>query len=304
MINRFEYEGITWVDIENPTPEEIGDIGQEFSLGPLLTHELLAPTLKPRVDIYPDSVYTLLHFPARRHTRDTKTVHEVDFVIGEKFIITVHYDTVDALVDFSRSFEAAMLLKRKSGKLHSGHIFFEIVERLYREVEYELDAVEDSITTIENAIFSHHEREMVVAISNVSRELIDQKRTLSMHTNVLSSLEQVGISLFGEEFGTYLRGISAFHFRAHQRALSLMDTINELRSTNDSLLTTRQNEITKNLTIMAFVTFPLSLIAAIFGMNTENAPIVGDPNGFWIIVSSMVFLMSLFFLYFKTKRWF
>lgn len=304
MVNRYEYEGTVWVDIENPTPEEITDIGQEFSLGPLLTHELLAPTIKPRVDLYPESVYTLLHFPSRRHTRGAKPVQEVDFVIGKHFVITVHYDTVDALVDFARSFEAAALLNRGTGKLHSGHILFEIAERLYREVEYELDAIEDSITKIENAIFSGRERDMVASISHVSRELIDQKRALSMHTEILSSLEQACISLFGEDFGNYLRGISAFHFRAHQRALSLMDTVGELRSTNDSLLTTRQNEITKNLTMLAFVTFPLSLIAAILGLDAPNTPLIHLPQGFWIILGGMSFLAGLFFIYFKIKRWF
>ncbi|MES2014207.1 MAG: CorA family divalent cation transporter [Patescibacteria group bacterium] len=304
MINRYEYEGIVWIDIENPTADEIGEVAQEFNLGPLLSQELLAPTLKPRVDLYPEIVYALLHFPARRHTHNARATQEVDFVIGKHFVITVHYDTVDALIDFARSFEAAMLLKRSVGKFHSGHILFELTQRLYQEVEYELDSLEDSIGAIENAIFSGHEKDMVLAISRISRELIDQKRTLSMHTEVLAALEHAGVSLFGDNFANYLRGISAFHYRTHQRALSLMDTITELRNTNDSLLTTRQNEITKNLTIMAFITFPLSLIAALFGMNTENTPVANTPNGFWVITGSMLVITALFFLYFKIKKWF
>jgi magnesium transporter len=304
MVNRYEYEGVTWVDIENPTPEEINAVGEEFKMGPLLTHELLAPTLKPRVDLYPDSVYTLLHFPAGRHTRGTHPSQEVDFVIGKNFLITVHYDTVDALVDFARSFEAAMLLKHGVGKFHSGHLLFELAQRLYQEVEYELDSIEDTIEAIEDDIFSGHERNMVIAISRVSRELIDQKRILSMHTEILASLEHAGVSLFGENFSKYLRGVSAFHYRTHQRALALFDTVTELRSTNDSLLTTKQNEITKNLTIMAFVTFPLSLIASLFGMNTLDTPIASSTHGFWIIIGFMTVLACFFFFYFKIKKWF
>lgn len=304
MINRYEYEGIIWIDIENPTADEITEVGQEFKLGPLLRQELLAPTLKARVDTYPDVVYTLLHFPARRHTHNARESQEVDFVIGKHFVITVHYDTVDALVDFARSFEAAMLLKRTMGKFHSGHVLLELAQRLYQEVEYELDSLEDSITAIETAIFSGHEKDMVLAISRVTRELIDQKRTLSMHVEVLASLEQATATLFGEQFIEYLRGVSAFHYRAHQRALAMMDTVNELRKTNDSLLTTRQNEITKNLTIMAFITFPLSLVAGVFGMNTAQTPIVDSPNGFWVIIAVMTILTALFFIYFKFKKWF
>ncbi|MES2135230.1 MAG: CorA family divalent cation transporter [Patescibacteria group bacterium] len=304
MINRYEYEGIIWIDIENPTAEEITEVGQEFNLGALLRQELLAPTVKARVDLYPEVVYALLHFPARRHTHNKRESQEVDFVIGKHFVITVHYETVDALVDFSRSFEAAMLLKRNSGKFHSGHILFELAQRLYQEVEYELDSLEDSIATIETAIFSGHERDMVFAISRASRELIDQRRTLSMHVEVLASLEHATVSLFGEQFANYLRGVTTFHYRAHQRALAMMDTVTDLRKTNDSLLTTRQNEITKNLTVMAFITFPLSVVAAVFGMNTDNTPIVSSPYGFWMIVGAMTVLTIAFFIYFKIKKWF
>ena len=59
----------------------------------------------------------------------------------------------------------------------------------------------------------------------------------------------------------------------------------------------------KILTIMAFVTFPLSLIAAIFGMNTVYIPIIGTPGDFWIVMGIMGFATFLMFLYFKRKKW-
>ena len=168
----------------------------------------------------------------------------------------------------------------------------------------EFEGIKDTIESIERAIFSGKEREMVVGISNVNRELLVHKRTLATHQDAFDSLEHAGVTIFGETFRNYLRGISAFHFRAYSRALGYMDTVNELRNTNDSLLSARQNEVMKNLTIMAFVTFPLSLIAALFGMNTKDTPILGIPGDFWIIVGAMVLLMLIFFSYFKARNWF
>ncbi len=304
MVERYEQQGVVWIDAENPTPEEIETIAQEFNLAPLLSQELLAPTLKPRVDLYPDLAFFVLHFPASRHTHGSASAQEVDIVLGKGFMVSVHYDTIAAIYDLSRSFEAAMLLHKNSGKFHSGHVLFELAQRLYQEVEYELDAIEDSISVIESAIFSGRERDMVAAISGVSRELLNQKRSLATHADILGLLEQSGPALFGETFKTYLRGVSAFHFRAQNRVLALTDTVVELRKTNDSLLNAHQNEIMKNLTIMAFVTYPLTLVAGLFGMNTTYTPIVGLPNGFWIISALMVVLGVVFFLYFKLKRWF
>ncbi len=54
---------------------------------------------------------------------------------------------------------------------------------------------------------------------------------------------------------------------------------------------------------MAFVTFPLSLFASIFGMNTVATPILGHRLDFWIIVGFMLSAAVVFFSYFKYKKW-
>jgi magnesium transporter len=305
MITRYEHDGISWVDLENPTTEEVSEVAQEFSLGNLLPQDLLTPTDRQRVDLYPSFAYAVLHFPALRHTRGIHETQEVDFVIGKDFIITAHYDTVPAVYDFSRAFEAETLMRRATlGSFRSGHVLLELAERLYRSVEDELLALEDSIRVIERKIFSGHEKEMVVAISEASRELLNQKRALAAHEGVLSALEQTTIMSLGEEYGNYLRGVKSFHARVFAHATALADIITELRNTNMALLFTRQNEVMKNLTIMAFITFPLTLIAALFGMNTANTPLVGYPNDFWIIFTAMAILTAVFFTYFKLNRWF
>lgn len=304
MIQRFEHQGIVWIDLESPTPEEIDEVVLEFNLGGILSQDLLSPTLKPRADLYPRFSYAVLHFPALRATGGAERTQEVDFVIGEKFIITVHYDVVPALYDFARAFEAETLLRHAGAPgFQSGHILLEIAERLYQGVENELESLEDKIKSIEHEIFHGNEKKMVLALSATARELLNQKRTLSAHKDVLDSLEQITVMTFGESYGNYLRGVKSFHARVYTHALSLTDIITELRETNVALLSTRQNEIMKNLTIMTFATAPLSLTVGIFGMSSPYLPFVNQPNGFWIIIGLMATLALCLFTYFKIKRW-
>lgn len=305
MITRYEHRGVQWVDLENPTPEEIGLVTQEFGLSSAVALDLLSPSAKARVDLYPNLAYAVLYFPSVRHSRGATQNYEVDFIIGDSFLITAHYDTVPAVYEFTRSFEEDALLKRegKSG-FKSGALLLELTEHLYNSVEHELEALEDSIASIEQGIFSGHEKEMVILISRASRELLNQKRSLSNHAAVLDTLEQISITTFGEAYGNYVRGIKLFHSRVLAHALSLTETVAELRETNMALLSTRQNEVMKTLTIMTFVTAPLAVIASVFGMNTVHTPLLGSPDDFWYIVGGMITLALLFFLYFKVKRWF
>ncbi|MCK5592403.1 MAG: hypothetical protein KAI72_10650 [Candidatus Pacebacteria bacterium] len=54
---------------------------------------------------------------------------------------------------------------------------------------------------------------------------------------------------------------------------------------------------------MAFITFPLTLIAGIFGMNAEYMPFVGQDQDFFIILGLMVVTVFIMFTYFKFKKW-
>lgn len=304
MITRFDHRGVQWIDVERPTIEEIEGLVDEFGLGPFVEQELLSPTAKPRIDLFPSFLYLVLHFPAFRDTHGELATHEVDLIIAKDAVITVHYESVAAILDFSRSFETSMLLKRSNVALHSGHILFELSTRLYKSVEDELDSVEDSVADIEKEIFNNREKEMVKPISLLTREVLNHKRIISGQDEVLREFETAGTALFGESFKGYISSMSALQFRVSGRVQMLLDTLAALRDTNNALLSTRQNEITKNLTIMASVMLPLSLVASIFGMNTQHNPIVGSQFDFWTIIVLMAVMGVLTIVYFKVKNWF
>jgi magnesium transporter len=303
MIRRFAHQGVQWIDLECPTVDEVAEIANEFSIGVNLVYELVTPTEKPRVDVYPDSVYAVFHFPSIRRTHARDETEEIDVILGRTYLITAHYRPVEAIDDFARSFEVAELLKR-GPDVSSGYLLFELAGHLYRESESELDVLEEVIGEIEQTIFAGHERQMVTTISKAGRELLVHKRILGNHTETLEALQGASVTLFGEQMRNYFHGVAALHYRAYTRAVSMADIVAELRETNMALLSTRQNEIMKNLTIITSVMLPLTLVANIFSMNTKILPIVGSPHDFWIIVAIMAVVTAIFGLYFRAKKWF
>lgn len=304
MIARYRHKNLTWVDLESPTQEEALLIMEEFDINPIVTEELLLPTLKPKVDFHREYIYLILHFPALRHThKNEQSNQEVDFIIGKNFLITTRYDTIDPLHKFSKVFEVNSILDKSDIGDHAGYLFFYMIKKLYKALDHELDVIRDGLETIEKGIFDGDEKNMVIEISKTSRDLLNFKQATTPHRDVLDSFEEAGKQFFGPGFVYHLKSVSAEYFRIHHGIHELSDSIIELRETNNSLLSTKQNEIMKILTIMAFITFPLSLIASIFGMNTDILPIVGRPYDFYIIVGTMLVATIAFFGLFKYKRW-
>ena len=110
-------------------------------------------------------------------------------------------------------------------------------------------------------------------------------------------------NIFGQGYKKYIRNIFSDYVKVKSSIEGLKDYSDELRRTNDSLLTTKQNEIIKILTIMAYITFPLTLVTGIFGMNTRHTPVIGIDADFWIIAGFMLALTAGMFVVFKIKKW-
>lgn len=303
MITRQEIDGVTWVDLESPTTDELEEIAKEFSIDPFVVDELQAPTLKPSVMVGDDYLYLILHFPVERHSHIKTTSQEVDFILGEKYIITVRYDVVDPVHKLHKILETELIIDNEPALKHSGELLYKIIMKLYSGVFYELDYQRDVIKRIEDEMFKGKEKEMVFEISKVSTVVRNFNILLETHPPVLESLDRNGATIFGEKFSMYSKALIGEHSRTQTTTSSYLQLAAGLRETNNSLLTTKQNEVMKVLTIMAFVTFPLSLIAGIFGMNTAYIPLVGTPGDFWIIIGIMFAFTTLFFGYFIHRKW-
>jgi len=303
MITRYTHGEITWVDVESPTKEEVLSLSQEFSLHPLEASELPNPSMRPKANIFGDSIYLILHFPALRHTHCKESRQEIDFIIGKKYLITVHYDTIDALHKFSKEFEVNSLLDKHQIGNHAGYLFFSIIKKLYRSLEHELDSMETRIKTAESKIFTGEEDRMVEVLSFINRDLLDFKQAIRPHTEVLKTLETLSVKLFGDEFSFYVRSIFSEYFKVTNMLESHKEMLKDLRETNDSLLATKTSLIMKRLTFVSFSTFPPMLIAGIFGMNATHTPLMGSSNDFWLILGLMLGATSIITGFFFYKKW-
>lgn len=298
----FTHNNLTWIDLESPTHNEIAHLVEEYGISSHIAEELLLPSGKPRAEFFPNYLYVIMHFPALRHSHKTRE-QEVDFIVGKDFVITAHHDTIDPLHKFSKVFEVNSVLDTSDIGDHAGYIFFYMLKKLYKAAEHEVEYVRHDLSVIEEHIFSEEEVQMVSAISRSARDLLNMRQTLEPHREVLREIEAGGPAFFGESFVPYLRALSNEYYRLHNHIMRETESLHELRETNNSLLTTKQNETMKVFTVLAFFTFPLSLVASIFEMTTVHTPIIGMPYDWWIIVGGMCVIALIMWRYFKGKKW-
>lgn len=303
MIHRYIYKQLIWIDLESPTNEEVGKIMLEFDLHPSVAQEILLPTVNPRIELYENFIYMILHFPAIKHSHSSDSNQEIDFIIGKNFIVTARYDFIDALAKFSKIFEVNSILDKSNMGNHIGFIFYYMIKEMYRSLSHELDYLKDSLKDIEDQIFIGNEREMVVDLSKVSRDLLRFHHAMNAHKQVLRSFEPAALGFFSSDFSFYIKDLINEFYKINNATESNIESLRELRETNNSLLDAKQNEVMKTLTVMAFIILPLSFISSIYSMNTSFIPIVGAKNDFWIIIGSMILVGVIIYLVFRHKKW-
>jgi magnesium transporter len=318
VVKRQTLRNITWIDLDTPTEGEVRALMHEYSIHPLVAEDLLAPTARPRMDVYERFIYIVLHFPALRHTHSLAHNQEVDFIIGKNFLITAHYDTIDPLHKFSKMFEVSAILERgedasleprdgarapERAEEHAGLIYFALMRKLYGAVTHELEFMSETLRRVEESIFRGRERQMVVELSQISRGLLALKQPLAAHPDILDQFREASASFFGPSFTHHARALIHEFRRVRALLENSIAILDELRETNNSLVSTKQNDVMQVLTIMAFVTFPLSLIANIFSMSTTYLPFAGHKYDFWIVIGIMAGITLCFFGFFKYKKW-
>lgn len=272
----------------------------EFGLDPLIAEELLLPSFKSKVERRGDSVYVILHFPTM-HGKSRRLEQEIDFVIGKHFLITTRYDSIDPLHTFAKVFEVETVLG-KEGVSHGGHLFTSMLESLYQALGNECTILNQRLRDIEDQVFNGDERKMVVELSQAGRVIHDFRQTLLPHQEMLTSFEGPAARMFGAEFSYYIRSAQGAYKRVERHLENLRDSLFELRETNNSLLSTKQNEVMKNLTVLAFLFLPLTFIGQLLGMSIP-VPLANVPGAFWLVLAGMAVLALSCFIFFKRKGW-
>jgi magnesium transporter len=302
MIERFSEGKLTWIDLVSPTGDEIREVMEEANLPPELASDLNAPIPRSSAEHLGGVVKVTLDYPIVKRT-DINHPHEIKLLATKTHLVSVHFEDIEAIHRFQKEFEMVSILKNTKSKATGGHLLNAMMGFLYNSLNAKLDYLESRLTDIEDEIFQEREKEMVFEISNVSRRIITFKHILATHERVIMELKPAMEASFSKE---HLHGVEELHDQFEHltsRIKTVHETLSELRETNMALLTTKQNEIMKIFTILAFITFPLTLFTSMFGMNTKTTPIVGYDGDFWIILGSMGVVSVLFFAFFKYKRW-
>ena len=296
-------DGLTWVHLNAPGAEDAEDLGRRFGWHPLDLEDVLSKRQRPKIDDYPDYLFAVLHFPVYDKAVQRLNAGELDLFLGPDYLVTL--PTVELLPAtrlFQRCHDDSELRQSLFGK-GSGYLLYHVLDDLFDYCFPILDKIGHKLDTIEDEMFEGRSDEVVRDISNVKQEIISYRKIIKPERATLRVLERHTKRFLPEELEeVYFDDI----VDASERIWDLLDNYKEvvegLESTNESVISHRQNDILRLLTVFSVVVLPLTLITGIFGMNVVF-PGEGTHEAFWVVAGVMAAVAVGMIGFFRYKRW-
>jgi magnesium transporter len=304
VVHELAASGLTWVNVVAPDVETAQILAERFGWHPLDVEDIVSRRQRPKVDDYEDEGYlfAVLHFPVFDQSVQRLNAAELDLFIGHDYVVTIPNRELLPVTRLFRRCQEDTGVREQLFARGSGRLLYEVLDDLFDYCFPILDKIAFKLDVIEDEVFEGASDEIVRDISNVKQEIISYRKIIKPERSTLRVLERRVEDFLPEELELYFDDI----VDAAERIWDLLDNYKEvvegLESTNESVISHRQNDVLRLLTVISVTILPLTLLTGLFGMNV-GFPGEDSASAFWAIVVAIVLTAIATLGFFRWKRW-
>jgi len=286
-----------WISAIAPTREEIDALCSQMKLHPLSMRDALSEKQPPKIDIYDDYVFFVVHTPVKAAHTQTR---RIAVFLAPQWIVTVQATDSDAMEQIAARVEQAPEHLIPSPDALA-HVVIDHMTGGFEELT--ADVLED-MTKLEDLVLSDPSPSSMEAILQMRRRVIGLARVVRSQRDVCASLCRLQHEAVTAEVVPYLRDVYDHVLRVFDLLESAREGLAVTRDAYLAVVNNRLSEIMRTLTIIATVMMPLSLVAGIYGMNFDVMPGTRNPAGFWFTMGAMALLGGGMLAFFRKRGWF
>jgi magnesium transporter len=296
--------GLTWINLERLDPDTVNELRARFGWHPLDVEDVLSKRQRPKVDDYADEGYLfgVLHFPAYDKSIQRLNAAELDFFLGPDYLVTIPNVELLPVTRLFRRCEEDERFREELFAKGSGRLLYEVLDDLYDYCFPILDKIGHKLDTIEDDIDELRSEEIVRDISKAKQEIISYRKIVKPQRPALRLLERHIERFLPENLELYFDDLVDASERIWDQLDNFKEVVEALEDTNESVISHRQNDVLRILTVFSVILLPLTLISGIFGMNVLF-PGEHTHEAFWVIVGLMIAVIAGMVGFFKYKRW-
>jgi zinc transporter len=298
-------DGMIWLHLERDEPAAAEWLNTKAGLDPVVAEALLAEESRPRVEPVDDGLLIILRgVCATAPDESADAAPELDLVpihlwVDANRVISLrdkgHYIT--ALRDIRKALHAG------KGPSHAGELLAQIGDKLVRDLEPVLDAMDEEVDELDEMIFHGEANTVRERLKLLRRRSVQLRRYLAPQRDALNRMEHDDAPWLTEREKLRLREVTDKLMRFIEYLDSIRDRTTILHDDLSTVISERIARNSNRLAALAALLLPPSVIAGLFGMNVGGIPGVNDTWAFIVIVVMTVVISVLTLWILKKFNW-
>lgn len=258
-----ERSGYVWIDFDCEDERAARETLAPLAIHDLVLEDMVMQVNRPKVDNYGSYLYLVLH--SARWDEDRAHLRELDFVVGDRYLITYHDGS-------TRSIAAAHeVLARRPELLAAGpgpllHFILDLLVDHYLPI---MDKIADEIDEIEERVLDPRASAEYARVLQLKRGMSALRRIVGPQRDTLLALTRDEFRAIPPEMRPYLRDVFDRLARVNDLLDSFRDEVASVMELQAATTSNRLNEVIKRLTVIATVGLPFTVITSYYGMNFD-----------------------------------
>lgn len=295
---------VVWIDVAGlANVELIQRIAAHFSIHPLVLEDIVRTHQRPKLEEYEDSLFIVSRMAP---CKDQDETEQLSMYLTGNCLVTFQEIPGDDLDGVRRRIRMERGRIRSQGPDYLAYALLDAVIDAYFPI---VDHYGEMIEDLEDQLILSPERSLLADIYIVRRKLLEIRRALWPHRELLAILYRGDTPLIARETQIYLRDCYDHTVQLADLMENYRELVSNLMEVYLSSVSNRLNEIMKLLTIISAIFIPLTFIVGVYGMNFRpesspwNMPELTLYYGYPICILVMVIVALVQVYYFWKKGW-
>ena len=293
--------GVAWINVDGVHDVAIiQSLGEMFRIHPLVQEDIVNTGQRTKVDSYDGALFLTLKMLSQEASGGSFRSEQVSLFVRPGLVISFQEQEGDVFDPIRERLRQGKGQVRRRG---SDYLAYCLIDAIVDHYFVILEALEDRIQPLEEAVVETPEPQVMQSIQAVKRELIFLRRTLWPLREMLARLEREDTSIVRKDTVPFLRDVHDHTIQVIEILESFQEIVSSLLDIYMTSISNRMNAIMKVLTIIATIFIPLTFIAGVYGMNFRFMPELEWRWGYPAVLGFMAAVFVGMLVFFRRKKW-
>jgi Mg2+ and Co2+ transporter CorA len=298
--------GVLWVDVPEADPAAGQVLTEVFGFHPKAVQDCLQRSPVPKVHVYADHVFVVLHAPEEGHGGHVHYV-ELDQFVGPNYLVTVHGPVNPAVDPAAAQVETDAVAARLDGgrfRPASGpELSTAVVSALTGRMRDHLSARTSEVWRFEQQVTAGElgdAERFLDGMFRVRHGLLTVRTMASLSHEVYGRMD--ALAVFGPQGQALLENNMDQFQRLATMAHSQEDYLQGVIEFYQTRTNTKMTIAAERLAVIAAVTLPVTALSSVMGMNViVNSH--SDPVFLAVLIAGMTVLSVILLVWAKRHGW-